>query len=314
VLDLKANVYGIAEVVDEDPQEYVSSGESSEEENKAEESGAHTPKSNKISKVSFDFSKDDDFKVDDFTRMEEQNETPPRPKSAGQREATRGDGDQYARQSDSRSRRSRSVGKFSVTENNMNLGDLWQDRIYRVNLIIMILSWSASSFCFYIIGFYIKYIPGDVFVNVITTCIADAVSSIGAGLIAQEIGTQRTLFGAFALSSLGGVCLILTDTNNSIQIMVLIMATKFGINIAFTLSYIINAEYFPSIVCSRVFGICNIFSRISTILSPLIAEVTPPIPMVIYVLVCFISMVASLFLTKNEEAEIALQDLDDSLS
>jgi len=36
--------------------------------------------------------------------------------------------------------------------------------------------------------------------------------------------------------------------------------------------------------------------------------------MVIYVLVCFISMVASLFLTKNEEAEIALQDLDDSLS
>ena len=96
--------------------------------------------------------------------------------------------------------------------------------------------------------------------------------------------------------------------------MMLIMMTKFGINIAFTLCYIINAEYFPSIVCSRVFGVCNIFSRISTILSPLIAEVTPPIPMVIYVLICFISMIASLFLTKNEEAELALQELDDSIS
>lgn len=48
----------------------------------------------------------------------------------------------------------------------------------------MILSWSASSFCFYIIGFYIKYIPGDIFVNMITTCFADAISSIVAGVIA----------------------------------------------------------------------------------------------------------------------------------
>ena len=96
-------------------------------------------------------------------------------------------------------------------------------------------------------------------------------------------------------------------------IMFLMMVTKFGINICFTLCYIINAEYFPSIVCSRVFGICNIFSRISTILSPLIAEVTPPIPMGIYVLICTISMVASMFLTKGEEND-AFADLDDCMS
>ena len=71
-----------------------------------------------------------------------------------------------------------------MTENNFTLIDLWKDSIYRANLIIMILSWSASSFCFYIIGFYIKYIPGDIFVNMITTCIADAASSIMAGVIA----------------------------------------------------------------------------------------------------------------------------------
>ena len=204
----------------------------------------------------------------------------------------------------------------SIISNNMELADLWRDSIYRVNLIIMILSWSASSFCFYIIGFYIKYIPGDIFVNMITTCIADVISSIVAGVIAQYIGTQRTLFGSFAISALGGVCLNLVQKQNKILIMIIIMTTKFGINIAFTLCYIINAEYFPSIICSRVFGICNIFSRISTILSPLIAEVTPPMPMVIYVFVCFISMIASLFLTKtgSDDIDLALQDLDDSIS
>ena len=84
-------------------------------------------------------------------------------------------------------------------------------------------------------------------------------------------------------------------------IMATMMTTKFGINICFTLCYIINAEYFPPIVCSRIFGICNIFSRVSTILSPLIAEVTPPIPMVAYVTICTISMLASAFLTKEDE-------------
>ena len=53
----------------------------------------------------------------------------------------------------------------------------------------MVLSWSASSFCFYILGFYIKYIPGSMFINVIITCFADALSSICAGLIAMRYGT-----------------------------------------------------------------------------------------------------------------------------
>ena len=62
--------------------------------------------------------------------------------------------------------------------------DLLKDSIYRMNLIVMILSWIASSFCFFIIGFYIKYIPGDIYSNIIATSIADGASSIAAGIIA----------------------------------------------------------------------------------------------------------------------------------
>ena len=59
-----------------------------------------------------------------------------------------------------------------------------EDSIYRLNLIVMVLSWIASSFCFFIIGFYIKYIPGDIYSNMIAMNIADAASSIAAGLMA----------------------------------------------------------------------------------------------------------------------------------
>lgn len=200
----------------------------------------------------------------------------------------------------------------AMADNKYTIAELCQDKIYRANLYIMVIAWSSASFCFYILGFYIKYIPGDIFINIIITCVADAISSIGAGMIAQYIGTQRTLFGSYALAAIGGVLLILFD-QNEVLIMVLMMVTKFGINVCFTLCYIINAEYFPSIVCSRVFGICNIFSRISTILSPLIAEVTPPIPMIIYVLICSVSMIASMFLRKAEDGE-AFADIDDCMS
>lgn len=115
---------------------------------------------------------------------------------------------------------------------------------------------------------------------------------------------------SFMFASVGGLMLIFSEYEPTLCIMV----TKFGINIAFTLCYIVNAEYFPAIVCSRVFGICNLFARFSTILSPLIAEVEPPIPMCICVGICLMSSIGSLFLTKNEEAEAAMNEIDDSIS
>jgi hypothetical protein len=99
-----------------------------------------------------------------------------------------------------------------------------------------------------------------------------------------------------------------------LYIMIFMMITKFGINCCFTLCYIINAEYFPAVVCSRVFGICNIFSRISTVLAPLIAEISPPIPMIVYILICFASMCASFFLRRNEEVDAAMAEIDDTMS
>jgi len=75
------------------------------------------------------------------------------------------------------------ISYFSVVENSFTIEDLWTDPVYRLNLIIMIMAWSASSFCFYVIGFYIKYIPGNVFNNAISTGVAGAISSISVGII-----------------------------------------------------------------------------------------------------------------------------------
>mgnify|MGYP002631616067 CR=1 FL=1 len=195
---------------------------------------------------------------------------------------------------------SQQISIFALTENDFTMVDIFKDKVYMLNLIIIVVSWMASTVCFYIIGFYIKYIPGDVFVNIIITSVADALSSIGAGVLSNFIGAKKTLFLSFILATLAGLALILSN-DDPVLIMTFVLITRYGINSAFTLCYIITADYFPSIVSSQVFGICNIFARFTTILSPLIAEIDAPVPMIVYCIICSVTMFASLFLTKSEE-------------
>ena len=138
------------------------------------------------------------------------------------------------------------------------MDNLWRDKIQTLNLIIIVVAWCASTVCFYIIGFYIKYIPGDVFSNIIITSIADALSSIGAGVISTHFGAKNTLFFSFTLAALSGIALLLAESgklwgvlgDGPFQIMMFVLITRYGINSAFTLCYIITADYFASIISS----------------------------------------------------------------
>lgn len=46
------------------------------------------------------------------------------------------------------------------------------------NLMAVIVFWSFSSFSFYLIGFYIKYFPGNVYANFTMLGCADILASI----------------------------------------------------------------------------------------------------------------------------------------
>ena len=61
----------------------------------------------------------------------------------------------------------------------------------------------------------------------------------------------------------------------------LILVTNFGIVAAFDIAYLINAELFPTILLSTAFGCCNILARLTSILSPIAANIPQPYPLVI---------------------------------
>ena len=73
---------------------------------------------------------------------------------------------------------------------------------------------------------------------------------------------------------------------------------RFGINLAFTLSYFGNSEIFDVKLKSRSFAICTFSAKVFTVASPLMVEMLPHPIYFIIVLTLFAS-VSSLFLRKG---------------
>ena len=60
---------------------------------------------------------------------------------------------------------------------------------------------------------------------------------------------------------------------------------------------------FPVALCTTAFGICNIFARISTIMSPLIAELPDHVPMSIFSVICIATAFLPLFLRQVKKGD-----------
>ena len=84
------------------------------------------------------------------------------------------------------------------------------------------------------------------------------IASTMAGQGAQNLSTLSTVFNS-----------------------ALILLTNFGIVCAFDIAYLINAELFPTILLSTAFGCCNVLARLTSILSPIAANMQQPYPLLI---------------------------------
>lgn len=175
----------------------------------------------------------------------------------------------------------------------------------------MSVAWAASSFSYYMVSFYYKYIPGDIFSLVIVASFAEGCAALISGFIATYIGTKNTLFAGFLIGGFFGAALAVIPPESTAIILVCLLLTKAGVAAAFNLCYLVTAEYFPVVYTSTVFGACNIFARITTIFAPLIAEIKAPIPMIFYTIFCLISMLGTTVLTKT--GHYAMKTVDEAL-
>ena len=77
------------------------------------------------------------------------------------------------------------------------------------------------------------------------------------------------------------------------------MLTNLGVVIAFDVAYLINAQLFPTILLSTVYGVCNIMGRSISIFSPIVAKLPHPIPLVALAIFAGAAGILSLGLVKR---------------
>lgn len=167
-----------------------------------------------------------------------------------------------------------------------------------INLILMTVFWTAASFNFYVLTFYLKYIPGSIYVNACLACVADIVGHMVSGYIAKLFGVKPAFFIAFILASIGGVMLVIFFNAKETLIAVFVLFARCGMAFAFNMVYYATPQMFPTETCSTAFGICNVFARFISILSPLVAELPEPVPMTVFSVVAIVSAVLPAFLRK----------------
>jgi MFS-type transporter involved in bile tolerance (Atg22 family) len=146
--------------------------------------------------------------------------------------------------------------------------------------------WSATSFGYYMISYYLKYIPGDIYTNVCLSSIAEIFSSFFSAELCRRVGNQKTLILSFLMSGIFSFIMIFVseyrNMQDSIVMVILVILIKLGLSSSQNVTALITAEYFPVENSSSVFGFCNIAARFTTIMAPLVAELEGSMPMLVF--------------------------------
>jgi len=109
------------------------------------------------------------------------------------------------------------------------------------------------------------------------------------------MGGKSAFFLSFLISAIGGFLIAFVPAVGY-EIASFVLIAKFGISFAFNLVYVITPTLFPTDLCSTSFGVCNAFAMLSSVFSPMIAELKEPVPMLVYGFTSVAATFASIFL------------------
>jgi hypothetical protein len=141
-----------------------------------------------------------------------------------------------------------------------------------------------------------KYIPGLIFKNLLTSALLDLPFALLGGLAFHTLGVKTALATAFICAMLGSLTIILFSEEHPEFVHYMFSFARGGVKVTFDICYLANSTIFPAIFAGAAFGLCNMGAKIATILSPMLAEVPPPVPMITFTCVAFLAAILSILL------------------
>lgn len=131
--------------------------------------------------------------------------------------------------------------------------------------------WSCCSLCYYFIGYYLIYLPGNVYKNTFGSSGSEMVSVFCGGIMYSFFLAKKSFFISFTISLVGGLLILMIGNATLSWMPVYVILAKFGISSAYCIVYAATMDLFPTLFSATAFGICNFIACIMTILAPYLA-------------------------------------------
>ena len=171
---------------------------------------------------------------------------------------------------------------------------IWQ---IRTNFICLLIIFSTITFCYFLINFQLKTVPGDLVSMTIVSQIADFVGTFLSCYIYKKLGAKISHISMSALAAVGTSALLIVWYENSPRVILLcILMTKLGLGAVFNITCIDFIVLSPTILTPTIFGLCNALARITASMSSIFAELDHVMSLSILVVFCIIQIIASSFL------------------
>ncbi|XP_011642391.1 solute carrier family 22 member 5-like isoform X3 [Pogonomyrmex barbatus] len=155
-----------------------------------------------------------------------------------------------------------------------------------IRLLVCSFCWLTNTFVYYGLSLNSVAFAGDKYINFMLVAVVEIPAYCLAWVLTDHIGRKPTLSGAFLLS--GAFCLAIQFVPAgawSYGPLLLYMAGKLCITMAFATVYIYTVELFPTTLRHSLLGICSMTGRVGSILSPqtpLLAQIMPSLPLILF--------------------------------
>lgn len=185
------------------------------------------------------------------------------------------------------------------------LRQVLNDKNVMLNLGLMVVCWMSTTFMYYLVIFFVKYLPGNIYTNQIVSGLS-AFSYLAAPFMARKYDNKKIMLIGYVVSLVFLVIMIIFQsiTINEILYSFIFFLFKCGVTLVWLSLFVIHMDMFEIQFIASSYGICNLVSRLVTLAAPIVAEMDERIwPLLIMLILNVMALVATWFLRPQKLIE-----------
>lgn len=154
-----------------------------------------------------------------------------------------------------------------------------------------------GTFNFYLLTFYLKYFPGNLFTNSAYFACSDLIAFAGAGIALKYVGMKVSIRISSVLALIGGLSYLFLSGQEELVPMIICLS-RVGQSMIYNTTLISVNRLFPTLFIATSYGILNFCAHCIACLSPFVAEIKNPYPFSFFCCFILVAIFSSFFLTE----------------